>query len=61
MDVVRSQEMEVESYYENGFLVGLHGTESSGGGNIFSRNFCEIPRQGKALKLKISMKIKWLV
>ena len=37
MDVVRSQEMEVESDYENGFLVGLHATESlSGGGNILA-------------------------
>ena len=37
MDVVRSQEMEVESDYENGFLGGLHSFESlSGGGNIFA-------------------------
>ena len=37
MDVVRSQEMEVESYHENGFLGGLHAFESlSGGVNIFA-------------------------
>ena len=47
MDVVRSQEMEVESYYENGFLGGLHAAESLGGGEEISTEIsARSPRQG---------------